>query len=68
MPPAWEIEKSFKHDGYIVRIHGKTVLDADGSPTVYRPPYEITSNDEFDAWQEQLRRSIEKMSGVAVKW
>ena len=65
--PGWEIAYSPAWDGYLVKIHGETVLDADGIPSVYRPPREINNERDYDRWREQVCESIERMSGVPCK-
>ena len=58
---GWRITYSPADDGYIVRIGGKLVVDADGRPSIYYSPRELASCDE---WTRQLGRSIERMSGT----
>lgn len=65
--PAWAIERSDFRDGWLVRVNGNYITDAEtGEPSLFNPPREITDREGFEAWQLQLKQTIERLSGRAV--
>lgn len=64
-PPAWCFEQDLESNGWVVAVYGKPVMDAEtGCRAIFYPPPGITSFAEYNLWWDQLKRTVERMSGV----
>lgn len=67
--PAWQFEQCYEGDGWLIRVHGQYIMDAEtGRPEVFRPPSEISSSEELEQWRKQVMQTIGRLSGVPVKF